>query len=116
MRVQAPMLGNRDAGRSAAPGSDRRFRPWKAPSINNARATSVLVLGLCHKFLRFAPKSDRQLHPPEISLMQSQIQASKLFFASVFQQAGYRFFPSDLWVQAILTGVKSGIFRGNSNF
>ena len=82
----------------------------------HARATSVLVLGLCHKFLRFALKSDRQLHPPEISLMQSQVQASKLFSASGFQPAGYRFGSSDLWVQAILTGVKPGIFRGNSNF
>lgn len=71
----------------------------------HARATSVLVLGLCHKFLRFVLKSNRQLHPPEISLMRSKTHAFKILNASGFHLMNYRFGPSDAWIQVIISGI-----------
>lgn len=73
----------------------------------HARATSVLVLSLCHQFLRSAMKSDRQLHPKEISHMKSHRHAKEILAGAGFEVCDYRFGPADLWVQAIITAVKS---------
>jgi ubiquinone/menaquinone biosynthesis C-methylase UbiE len=73
----------------------------------HARATSVLFLRLCHQFLRSAMKSDKQLHPPEISHMQSRRHAKEILARAGFEVCDYRFGPADLWVQAIATGAKS---------
>jgi dolichol-phosphate mannosyltransferase len=73
----------------------------------HARATSVLVLGFCHQFLRFVLKSNRQLHPTEISLMHSKKHACKTFALNEFRLVGYGFGPSDLWIQVVLVGSKS---------
>ena len=72
----------------------------------HARATSVLVLGLCHRFLRSALKSENILHPPEISLMQSKSQASVVLEGGGFTLQSYRFGPSDFFVQVAITGIK----------
>jgi dolichol-phosphate mannosyltransferase len=72
----------------------------------HARASSVLVLRLCHQFLRFAMKSDKKLHPPEISLMQSRKHAQEILAKADFELSDYHFGPSDLWVQAVITAHK----------
>lgn len=72
----------------------------------HARATSVLVLGLCHKFLRAALKSDKQLHPAEISLMKSRNYAHDVLAFAGFTLRDYRFGPQDFWVQAVVVGIK----------
>jgi predicted SAM-dependent methyltransferase len=72
----------------------------------HARATSVLFLRLCHQFLRSAMKSDQQLHPPEISHMQSRRHAKEILASAGLKLSDYFFSPSDLWVQAIIVAEK----------
>ena len=72
----------------------------------HARATSVLVLGLCHRFLRSALKSEKKLHPPEISLIPSKQRAQEILRTAGFEPAGYRFGLSDFFVQAVVVGKK----------
>jgi len=73
----------------------------------HARSTSVLFLRLCHQFLRSAMKSDKQLHPPEISHMQSRRHAEKILASAGLKLCHYRFGPSDFWVQAVVTATLS---------
>ena len=73
----------------------------------HARATSVLVLGLCHRFLRSALKSDKKLHPPEISLIPSKQRAKEILGAAGFDLADYRFGLTDFFVQAVVVGRKN---------
>ena len=73
----------------------------------HAHATSVLFLRLCHQFLRSAMKSNKQLHPPEISHMQSRRHAEEILASAGLNLADYGFSPSDLYVQAILTATAS---------
>ena len=73
----------------------------------HARATSVLFLRLCHQFLRSAMKSDKQLHPPEISHMQSRRHAQKILASAGLELCDYSFTPNDLYVQAVLTATPS---------
>ena len=72
----------------------------------HARASSVLVLRLCHQFLRFAMKSDKKLHPLEISLMRSRKHAREILAKADLELSDYHFGPSDLWVQAVITAHK----------
>jgi hypothetical protein len=51
-------------------------------------------------------KSDKQLHPPEISHMQSRTHAKEILARAGFEVCDYRFGPADLWVQAIVTAAK----------
>jgi predicted SAM-dependent methyltransferase len=72
----------------------------------HARATSVLFLRFCHQFLRFAMKSDKRLHPNEISHMQSRRHAKEILASAGLKLSDYFFSPSDLWVQAIIVAKK----------
>jgi len=72
----------------------------------HARATSVLILKLCHGFLRSILGSKKQLHPPEVSLMQSRRHASRIFASNRFRINSYDFGSSDLWIQSVLVGSK----------
>jgi dolichol-phosphate mannosyltransferase len=72
----------------------------------HACASSVFVLGICHKFLRVALKSDKQLHPAEISLIKSKKHARETLKHAGFDMIGYRFGPRDLWVQSVIVGSK----------
>jgi ubiquinone/menaquinone biosynthesis C-methylase UbiE len=69
----------------------------------HARSTSVLFLRLCHQFLRSAMKSDKQLHPPEISHMQSRRHAQKILASAGLELCDYSFTINDLYVQSVLT-------------
>jgi dolichol-phosphate mannosyltransferase len=73
----------------------------------HARATSVLTLKLCHIFMRSILASKKQLHPPEISLIQSRNHASKILTSNNFRLSGYDFGSSDLWIQSVLVGSKN---------
>ena len=73
----------------------------------HARATSVLMLKLCHRFMRSILASKKQLHPPEISLIQSRNHASKIFTSNNFRLSDYDFGSSDLWIQSVLVGSKN---------
>jgi ubiquinone/menaquinone biosynthesis C-methylase UbiE len=73
----------------------------------HARATSVLMLKLCHIFMRSILASKKQLHPPEISLIQSRNHASKILTSNNFRLSGYDFGSSDLWIQSVLVGSKN---------
>lgn len=72
----------------------------------HARATSVLILKLCHGFLRSILGIKKQLHPPEIFLMQSRRNAQEILTKAEFELSDYHFGPSDLWVQAVITAHK----------
>ena len=72
----------------------------------HARATSVLILNLCHKFMRSALGSKSILHPPEISLIKSRKDASKIMAANSFRINSYNFGVSDFWIQAVIVGIK----------
>jgi dolichol-phosphate mannosyltransferase len=73
----------------------------------HARSTSVLVLGLCHRFLRSALKSDTKLHPREISLIPSKRCAKEMLEAAGFDLADYRFGLPDFFVQAVVVSRKN---------
>lgn len=73
----------------------------------HARGTSVFVLSLCHRFLRNVFSSDKQLHPPEISYIKSRHHAEEIFAKAGFIVSGFRFGPSDIWVQAVVVGRKN---------
>lgn len=68
------------------------------------RATSVIVLGLVHRFLRSALRSDKALHPPEVSLLGGRNEARAVFADSGFTLDRYHFGLRDLFVQAVLVG------------
>jgi hypothetical protein len=52
-------------------------------------------------------KSDKQLHPPEISHMQSRRHAEKILASAGLKLCHYSFTPKDLCVQAVLTATPS---------
>lgn len=72
----------------------------------HARATSVLVLRLCHLFMKSALRSDKQLHPPEISHMQSRRHAGSILSEAGFKLFDYSFGMKDFFVQAVVVGMK----------
>ena len=66
--------------------------------------SSVIALGLVHRILRSVFRSDRQLHPPEISLVRSSSHARKALDRAGLALSSYRFGPADGFVQAIVVG------------
>ncbi|MBK8092720.1 MAG: glycosyltransferase [Verrucomicrobiaceae bacterium] len=72
----------------------------------HAKATSVLVLRICHVFMKSALKSDKQLHPPEISHMHSRQHAEGILSNAGFKLVDYSFGMQDFFVQAIVVGMK----------
>jgi Methylase involved in ubiquinone/menaquinone biosynthesis len=74
----------------------------------HAKATSVAVLGAAHWVLSNVASSSTQLHPPEISLLQSKAWVEELLDSSGFTLLSYSFGPRDLFVQAIVIAEKKG--------
>ena len=72
----------------------------------HAKATSVLILGLCHRFMRSALKSQRQLHPPEILLVRSKQHARAILADAKFRLGEYHFGYRDIFIQAALIARK----------
>ena len=73
----------------------------------HARATSVFVLKAVHFVMNRLLKSEKKLHPAEISHMQSKKHARAILNGSGFDLADYRFGINDLFVQAVIVGKKS---------
>ena len=73
----------------------------------HAHATSVIVLGVCHRFLHGILRKNTRLHPPEISLLRSQTRIRETLAQAGFKLSDYRFGPSDFWVQAVVTATLS---------
>ncbi|MES2179432.1 MAG: glycosyltransferase [Gemmatimonadota bacterium] len=72
----------------------------------HARATSVIVLGLAHKFL--ASRGNKtQLHPAEISLLTSRSMAEDCLRRAGFRMMSYSFGFVDLWIQAVIVAEKA---------
>jgi len=71
----------------------------------HARATSVMVLGAAHRVLKNVLRSEKRLHPPEISLVKSRSHASQLLDEAGFRLESYSFGPADCFVQAVVVGV-----------
>lgn len=72
-------------------------------------ATSVLVLKMIHRLLdcfRSRTKPQLRLHPPEISLLESQAQAREVVEEAGFNLVDYYFGMRDLLVQAVVVGCK----------
>ena len=93
----------REMGRAVKPGGKVViFWPHR-------RATSVLVLKAVHWLLnsfRHHGGTQVQLHPPEISLLQSRDQARQLVERAGFNLVDYYFGIRDLLVQAVVVGSK----------
>jgi dolichol-phosphate mannosyltransferase len=73
----------------------------------HARASSVFVLRAVHFVMNRMMKSEKKLHPAEISHIQSRKHARTLLSGSGFDLADYRFGINDLFVQAVIVGQKS---------
>lgn len=67
-------------------------------------ASSVMVLNGIHKVMHDVMKSDKRLHPPEISLVKSREEAKSYLEAAGFDMVDYTFGPRDLFVQAVVVG------------
>lgn len=72
----------------------------------HARATSVAVLKAAHWLLNDVAGSKTQLHPPEISLLQSKSWAESFFTNAGFNLVSYAFGPRDFFVQAVIVAEK----------
>lgn len=72
----------------------------------HANATSVMVLGFCHRFMRSVMKSHKKLHPPEISLLRSKSHAKEILRNSGFQLTAYQFGFRDFFIQSTLVAKK----------
>jgi len=70
-------------------------------------ATSVMVLGAVHFFLRRFLGNNEALHPPEISLLASREQARLILEKAQFRLVDYSFGIRDLFVQAVIVGQKT---------
>ena len=93
----------REMGRTVKPGGKIViFWPHR-------RATSVFVLKVIHWLLncfRHRGRAQVQLHPPEISLLQSRDQAREVVERAGFNLIEYYFGVRDLLVQAVVVGCK----------
>jgi dolichol-phosphate mannosyltransferase len=72
----------------------------------HSKATSVLVLGLWHRFSQWFSSRSEPLHPPEVSLLLGKEQALEYLRQSGFDLIDYSFGPSDFFVQAVVVGCK----------
>ena len=71
------------------------------------RATSVWVIRKLHWLLGKFSRNPVQLHPPEISLLQSREQAREAVEKAGFNLVDYYFGVKDLLVQAVVVGQKA---------
>jgi ubiquinone/menaquinone biosynthesis C-methylase UbiE len=72
----------------------------------HSKATSVLVLGLWHRFSEWFSSRSEPLHPPEVSLLLGKKHAVEYLSQSGFDLSDYSFGPSDFFVQAVVVGCK----------
>jgi SAM-dependent methyltransferase len=63
---------------------------------------SVKVLGLWHRYLNRAGDTAVQLHPPELSLIQSRQHVEGIIKACGWELISYNVSPLDLYVQAVI--------------
>jgi dolichol-phosphate mannosyltransferase len=73
----------------------------------HARATSVVVLGLAHRALASVGNTT-ELHPPEVSLLESRDMARRILEAAGFRMTSYDFGARDVWVQAVIVAERVG--------
>lgn len=87
----------------------RQFRRVLAPEGRllvfwpHARATSVAALGFWHTIRRRVFGSEKLLHPPEVSHVQSRAWMAEILQAGGFALETYEFDVRDFWVQAVVT-------------
>jgi SAM-dependent methyltransferase len=72
----------------------------------HAKATSVRVLGMAHKFLARSG-NETTLHPAEISLLESKTMAATWLERSGFKMTSYDFGAKDLWIQAVIVAERA---------
>jgi len=65
-------------------------------------APSVKFLGLCHKLLNRAGDSQVSLHPPEVNLIASEIEACRMLEDGGWKVLSYDVSPADLYIQAVI--------------
>jgi dolichol-phosphate mannosyltransferase len=68
----------------------------------HARATSAFVLDHVHYWCHSLLNSDIQLHPKEVTRVQSRSAIEPLFEKAGLRIDTYRFGPGDFWVQAVI--------------
>jgi len=68
----------------------------------HACSTSVAVLKMIHKILKYLSHDFTELHPAEITYIRSREKSEALFVGSGFRLVEYAFGPRDFWVQAVL--------------
>jgi dolichol-phosphate mannosyltransferase len=73
----------------------------------HAKATSVAVLGAVHWMLSNVAGSSTQLHPAEVSLLQSKAWVEELLRSAGFALKEYSFGPRDFFVQAVVVAEKT---------
>ena len=71
------------------------------------KATSVWVIKKIHRLLGLFSRQPVQLHPPEISLLDSREQARATIEKAGFNMVDYYFGVKDLLVQAVVVGQKA---------
>jgi dolichol-phosphate mannosyltransferase len=69
-------------------------------------ASSVLLLRFVHRILHGVLNFKTNLHPPEITHLAGKKAADQILRQSGFELSSYDFGPSDLFVQAVITGQK----------
>lgn len=67
-----------------------------------ASAPSVKVLGLWHRLLNKQGERAVELHPPEITLIQSRTQVEEIIRSAGWRLDSYSVSPADLFIQAVI--------------
>jgi dolichol-phosphate mannosyltransferase len=73
----------------------------------HAHGSSVMALGAAHWLLNDVLHKNVRLHPPEVSLVHSQREATEFLAAGGFRLTSYKFGPKDLFVQAQVVATRS---------
>jgi dolichol-phosphate mannosyltransferase len=73
----------------------------------HAHASSVMVLDGIHWVMNDVLKQNKRLHPPEVSLVQSERHARELLESAGFSMRSFTFGPQDLFVQAVVVAERS---------
>jgi len=67
-----------------------------------ASAPSVKVLGAWHRLLNKGGRNSVELHPPEVSLIRSRVEAEAIIQSGGWRVASYSVSISDLFIQAVI--------------
>jgi dolichol-phosphate mannosyltransferase len=68
----------------------------------HAKAPSVFILKICHRFLNAFYRKKFTLHPPEVSLYSPSSDTALKFLRKGFDLQRVNYGPSDLWIQAVI--------------